>query len=110
MTKSPSLLLLIVPIVLLSVFGFFGAKYMLNAHSETTLERLAIVWPGVAGMPEAERGLLVELALTCNVAERQPVRAEVIDCLRSAAAKLQPAPTDRLEALLARAPHAEARR
>ncbi|MFC4930207.1 hypothetical protein [Massilia sp. GCM10023247] len=110
MTKSPSLLFLIVPLVVLSVLGFFGSRYMLNDHLDTTLDRLAIVWPGIAGMPEAERALLVELALTCNVVERQPVRAEVIDCLRSAAGKLQPAPTERLEGLVARAQHAPAQR
>lgn len=102
--KSPSLLFFIVPVVVLTVFGFFGARYMLNAHSETTLERLAVVWPGIATMPEPERALLVELALTCNVVERQPVRAEVLACLRSAAGKMTPAPTARLERLVGQAP------
>lgn len=108
MTKSPSLLFLIVPVVVLSALGFFGARYMLDDHLDTTLDRLAIVWPGVAGMPEPERAFLVELALTCNVAERQPVRAEVLDCLRAVAGKLQPAPTERLEGLIASAPQAPA--
>lgn len=110
MSKSPSLLFLIVPLVVLSVLGFFGARYMLGEHLDTTLDRLAVVWPGVAGMPGPERAFLVELALTCNVVERQPVRADVIDCLRPAAGKLQPAPTERLEGLIAGAPQAPARR
>jgi len=100
-SQSPSLLFLIVPIAALAIFGFFGARYMLNSHVETTMERLAVVWPGVAGMPEPDRAFLVELALTCNVVERKAVRAEVIDCLRSAAGKLHPAPTERLESLVA---------
>lgn len=104
MHKSPSLLFLVVPIAALAIFGFFGARYMVGNHADTTLERLAIVWPGVADMPE--RAFLFELALTCNVVERQPVRAEVIDCLRSAAGKLQPAPTKRLDELIAKAPQA----
>lgn len=104
MQKSPSLLFLVVPIAALAIFGFFGARYLLDNHADTTLDRLAIVWPGVADMPE--RPFLFELALTCNVVERQPVRAEVIDCLRSAAGKLHPAPTGRLEDLIARAPQA----
>lgn len=103
-TTSPSILLVIVPVLALAVFGFFGARYMLGAHSETTLERIALVWPGVAAMPEADRAFLVELALTCNVVERQPVRAEVVDCLRSAAGKMQPGASARLESLVATAP------
>ena len=109
-SKSPSLLYLIVPVVVLAIFGVFGARYMLGAHAEKTLDRLAVVWPAIATMPEPERAFLVELALTCNVAEREAVRAEVIACLRSAAGKMQPAPTGRLDRLIGQAPQGQAQR
>jgi hypothetical protein len=47
------------------------------------MDQLALVWPGIATMPEQERAFLVELAHTCNLTTREPVRAEVVDCLRS---------------------------
>ena len=108
--KSPSLLFLIVPVVVLAIFGFFGARYMLKTHADKTLDRLAVVWPAIETMPEPERAFLVELALICNVAEREAVRAEVVACLRSSAEKMTPAPTGRLEGLLRQAPQAPAQR
>ena len=104
MNKAPSYLSLVGVLVLLGVFGFFGARYLLNAHSASTTERLALVWPGIAAMPEQERAFLVELALTCNVSTREPVRAEVLDCLRSV--KMNAAATERLERLVKQAPQA----
>ncbi|MCC2957843.1 hypothetical protein LK542_19670 [Massilia sp. IC2-477] len=83
MNKPPSLLWLFLVLALLAVFGFVGARYMLKAHSQSTLDQLAVVWPNIATMPEQERGFLVELAHTCNLTTREPVRAEVVDCLRS---------------------------
>jgi len=83
MTKPPSLLSLFAILVVLGIFGFFGAKYMLSSHSASTQEQLRLVWPGIATMPEPEQAFLTELALTCNAAKREPVRAQVIDCLRS---------------------------
>jgi hypothetical protein len=53
-------------------------------------------------MPEQERAFLVELALTCNVVERQPVRAEVVACLRSVPKNASA--TERLDRLIAQAP------
>ena len=83
MNKPPSLLWLFLVLALLAVFGFVGARYMLKAHSQSTMDQLAVVWPNITTMPEQERGFLVELAHTCNLTTREPVRAEVVDCLRS---------------------------
>lgn len=83
MNKPPSLLSLFLIIAALVVFGIIGARYLLSSHTEATDRQLGLVWPDLAAMPEAERAFLVELAHTCSVTERQPVRAEVIDCLRS---------------------------
>lgn len=104
MNKPPSLLSLILVLVLLAVFGFVGARYMLNKHSASTTSQLAIVWPNIETMPAQERAFLVELALTCNVVQRQAVRAEVIDCLRSTAAKMQPEAREQLDRLVNQAP------
>ena len=106
--QPPSLLLLIVILVVLALFGAVGAKFMLNRHSASTMSQLAVVWPGIETMPEDDRALLVELALTCNVVDREPVRAEVLDCLRSSAATIRPSPGERLERLIAQAPQAQA--
>ncbi len=102
MNKPPSLLSLLGILVLLAVFGVFGAKYMLNATSQSTLEQLGVVWPGVAAMAEPDRAFLVELALTCNLATRQKVRTEVVACLRSV--EMDAAAKARLERLLGEAP------
>lgn len=83
MNKPPSLVSLFLILVLLAVFGFVGARYMLKSHSRSTLDQLGLVWPNIATMPEPERAFLVELAHTCNLTTREPVRAEVVDCLRS---------------------------
>lgn len=104
MAKPPSLLSLLLILAVLAVFGVVGAKYMLGSHSDSTLRQLGTVWPGIATMPQPDRDFLVELALTCNVAAREPVRAEVVDCLRSAATGMRPAPTERLERLVREAP------
>lgn len=103
-TKPPSLLSLILILVVLGLFGAVGAKFMLNRHSDSTMGQLALVWPGIGSMPQEERGLLFELALTCNVVDRKPERAEVIACLRDAAATLNPPPTAQLERLISQAP------
>jgi hypothetical protein len=100
--KSPSLLWLFLILVLLAVFGFVGARYMLNAHKESTMEQLGVVWPNIATMPEQERAFLVELAHTCQLTTRQPVRAEVVDCLRSV--PMNAGATQRLDRLLQQAP------
>lgn len=105
-SKPPSLLSLILILVVLGLFGAVGAKFMLNRHSASTMSQLALVWPGIESMPQDERGLLFELALTCNVVDRQPVRAEVIACLREAASALTPPPTAQLERLIGQAPQA----
>ena len=102
MNKPPSLLSLFLVLAALAVFGFFGAKYMLGSHKEDTNQQLGIVWPGIATMPEPDRAFLVELAHTCNLTMRQPVRAEVIDCLRSV--KMTAEATARLERLIGQAP------
>jgi len=102
MNKPPSYLSLIGILVLLAVFGFFGARYMLKAHSASTMDQLALVWPGIATMPEGERAFLVELAHTCNLTTREPVRAEVVDCLRSV--KVNQDAAARLDRLLQQAP------
>lgn len=102
MNKPPSYLSLIGILVLLAVFGFFGARTMLKAHSASTMEQLALVWPGIASMPEQERAFLVELAHTCNLTTREPVRAEVVDCLRSV--KVNQDAAARLDRLLQQAP------
>ncbi|QOY94997.1 hypothetical protein IM543_03615 [Massilia sp. UMI-21] len=102
MNKTPSILSLVLVLVALAVFGYFGARYMLNSHSESTMEQLRIVWPGVASLPEQDGGFLTELALTCNVVERPPVRAEVINCLRSV--EMDASATARLDRLLKQAP------
>ena len=103
MSKPPSLLSLILILVALGVFGAVGAKYMLGRHAASTMTQLGTVWPGIAAMPEPERDFLVELAHTCQVTTRAAVRAEVIDCLRSAARGMPPASGERLERLLAQA-------
>lgn len=104
MNKSPSLLSLFLVLAALAVFGFFGARYMLNSHAESTLALLRTVRPDIATMPEQDRAFLVELALTCNVATRQPVRAEVVDCLRSV--EMNQAASARLDSLIKQAPPA----
>src|SRR5450830_378386 len=104
MAKSPSLLSLFAIIAALAIFGFVGARYMLGAHSENTLKQLSIVWPDIEAMPDRERNFLVELALTCNVVQRQAVRAEVIDCLRTTAPKAGPDASARLDRLVKAAP------
>jgi len=83
MNKSPSTLSLLIALLALAIFGFFGARYMLSAHTQTTMDQLRLVWPGIATMPEQERNFLVELAHTCSVTVREPARSEVIDCLHS---------------------------
>ncbi len=105
MTKPPSLLSLVIGLVLLAVFGVLGAKFMLGRHAASTTSQLAIVWPNIETMPQAERGFLVELAHTCNVTMREPLRAEVVDCLRSV--QMTPAASARLEGLLKGAPAPE---
>ena len=102
MTKPPSLLSLLLVLVLLAVFGVLGAKFMLGRHTASTTSQLATVWPNIETMPQAERDFLVELAHTCNVTMREPLRAEVVDCLRSV--QMTPAASARLEALLKGAP------
>jgi hypothetical protein len=109
MNKPPSLLSLLLVLALLAIFGFLGARYMLNKHSSATTSQLAIVWPHIETMPAQERAFLVELALTCNVAKREPVRTEVIDCLRSTTAKMQPGAREQLDRLIGQAPQAAAR-
>ena len=104
MNKPPSLFSLFLVLAALAVFGFIGARYMLSSHKASTNEQLGIVWPGIATMPEADRNFLVELAHTCNVTMREPVRAEVVDCLRSV--KMNADATVRLERLLVQAPKA----
>ena len=106
MAKSPSLLSLFAIIAALAIFGFAGARYMLGAHSENTLKQLSIVWPDIEAMPDKERNFLVELALTCNVVQRQPVRAEVVDCLRTTASKTGAEAGARLDRLVETAPPA----
>lgn len=83
MNKSPSLIWLILVLVLLAVFGVVGARYMLEAHAQSTDEQLAVVWPRIGAMPQGERAFLVELAHTCQLTTRPAVRTEVVDCLRS---------------------------
>jgi len=102
MNKPPSLLSLLLVLAALAVFGFIGAKYMLGSHKANTNQQLGIVWPGISTMPEQERNFLVELAHTCNLTTRQPVRAEVIDCLRSV--PMDAAAKARLERLVGQAP------
>ena len=109
MSKPPSLLSLLLILVVLAIFGFFGARTMLGSHKESTQAQLGLVWPGIASMPEPDRAFLVELALTCNVSAREAVRAEVVDCLRSTATGMGPAPAGRLERLLKAAPQGAAR-
>lgn len=104
MNKPPSLLSLFLVIAALAVFGFVGARYMLSSHSESTQDQLRLVWPGIAAMPEPERAFLTELALTCNVVKREPVRAQVIDCLRSV--PMNATASARLEGLVKQAPAA----
>jgi predicted permease len=106
MSKSPSLLSLFAIVAALMAFGFVGARYMVGAHSEKTLAQLSIVWPNIEAMPDNERNFLVELALTCNVTQRQAVRAEVLDCLRSTAPTLGPKAVERLDHLVVQAPPA----
>ncbi|VXC05839.1 hypothetical protein [Massilia sp. 9I] len=103
MNKAPSPLWLILILALLAVFGFVGARYMLSAHSQSTQDQLGLVWPNIATMPEQERGFLVELAHTCNLTTREPVRAEVVDCLRSV--PMNADASARLDRLLRQAPH-----
>lgn len=102
MSKPPSIRSLILVLVLLAVFGAVGAKFMLGRHTDTTMSQLGTVWPDIATMPESERAFLVELAHTCSVTTREPVRAEVVDCLRSV--PMNAAATARLDRLLSQAP------
>lgn len=99
MSKPPSILLLVAILAVLTIFGVVGARYQLNKHSASTMEQLALVRSDIAAMPEPDRAFLVELALTCNVVERQPVRAEVVACLRSVPTNASA--TERLDRLLA---------
>ena len=110
MNKPPSLLSLLAFLAVLAIFGVVGAKYMLNSHSEKTMQQLGVVWPDIAAMPEQERAFLTELALTCNVADRPAAHAEVVACLRSATAKMQPSSTVRLARLIEGAPPAQQQR
>jgi hypothetical protein len=103
MNKPPSILTLIAFIAALAIFGFYGAKTMLGRHSASTNDQLALVWPDIASMPAPERNFLVELALTCNVVARDPVRAEVVDCLQDTARKLPPGASERLDRLVRQA-------
>jgi len=102
MNKPPSLLSLLLVLTALAVFGVLGAKYMLSSHKESTNEQLGLVWPGIAAMPEGDRNFLVELAHTCNLTMREPVRAEVVDCLRSV--QMNEGAKARLERLIGQAP------
>lgn len=102
MNKPPSLLSLLLVLAALAVFGFIGARFMLSSHTESTNRQLGIVWPGIATMPEADRAFLVELAHTCNLTIREPVRAEVIDCLRSV--EMNADASARLDRLIGQAP------
>lgn len=102
MNKPPSLLSLFLVLAALAAFGFLGARYMLSEHSASTERQLGLVWPGIATMAEADRAFLTELAHTCNMTIREPVRAEVVDCLRSV--KLTPEANARLDRLLGQAP------
>lgn len=108
MNKSPSILTLIGVLVALAIFGFVGARYMLKTHTQTTMEQLGLVWPGIATMPEQERNFLVELAHTCSVTVREPVRGEVVDCLRSV--PMNADAKARLERLVGQAPQTGAAR
>ncbi len=107
MNKPPSLLSLLLVLVLLAVFGVIGAKFMLGRHTASTIGQLGAVWPNIETMPESERSFLVELAHTCNVTMREPVRAEVVDCLRSV--QMNADATQRLDGLLKQAPTPESR-
>ena len=102
MNKPPSILSLIAALMALAVFGIFGARYMLGSHTEATIKQLGLVWPAIATMPEPDRAFLVELAHACNLTTRQPVRPEVIDCLRSV--KMNADASGRLERLIGQAP------
>lgn len=108
MNKPPSLLSLIIALAALAIFGFVGARYMLSSHTQTTMDQLRLVWPGIASMPEQERNFLVELAHTCSVTVRQPARSEVLDCLRSV--PMNADASARLERLVGQAPQAAAAR
>ncbi len=104
MNKPPSLLSLFLVLAALAVFGFIGARYMMSSHKDSTSQQLGLVWPGMAAMPQADRNFLVELAHTCNLTMREPVRAEVVDCLRSV--PMNEAAKGRLESLIKQAPPA----
>lgn len=101
MNKPPSLLSLLLVLVLLAVFGAVSAKFMLGRHAASTMSQLGTVWPNIETMPASERNFLVELAHTCNVTTREPVRAEVVDCLRSV--QMNAAASARLDGLLKQA-------
>jgi len=103
-SKAPSLLVLALILVALAVFGFIGARTMLSKHAANTEQQLALVWPELAGLPQAERNFLVELALTCNVSARPATRAEVVECLRSVSGGTQSEAGARLERLLGQEP------
>lgn len=53
---------------------------------EQTKARLELVWPAFMALPETDRAVLAGFSMTCHL-ERQPeTAADVIACLRSAAA------------------------
>lgn len=47
-------------------------------------ERLQLVFPSIMNMPVSDRVLLVDLAMTCHLEQRQAARTEVTACLRKA--------------------------
>lgn len=49
-------------------------------------ERLELVWPSLMAMPEADRALIVGLAMSCRMEQRPAEPREVVACLREAAA------------------------
>ncbi|MGN7104863.1 hypothetical protein ACTHR6_24845 [Ralstonia holmesii] len=82
--------LTIAAVVIALLAGVYGAGLMVGRISGTraaskALDRLQLIWPSFMTMPMNDRALIVVLAMSCRLEDRQAKASEVIACLREAA-------------------------
>lgn len=86
MSRSRRIVSIVVGVSLLFVLAIVIGKKMGVDTGANTLARLELVWPSFMELSPTDRALLAAFSMTCHL-ERQPQKAaEVIACLRSAAA------------------------
>jgi hypothetical protein len=86
MSRSVRVVSIVVGVLLLFVLAIVIGKKQGAETGAETLARLELVWPSFMRLSSTDRALLAGFSMTCHL-EREPQQpAEVLACLRSAAA------------------------